>query len=260
MGGWLFMNKMNDTVIDGEISQELEDDYIIEDVGDVQFNGTKSKSRVKENGEVFTPNKTVCDMMDLLKEEGYRVESKVLEPSCGNGNFLVEILKRKTQEVYQRYLNSNNDIDVYNLNLAIAVSNIYGVDIMPDNISEAQSRLRNGTATDNEHIGYVEQYKIHTGEDIPDWLDKTLMFIIKTNIQLGNMLTGEKLYARGKVAYSDPDDNHLLVSEWNFNGSRVKRVDYYMNNIDMVAQDGYREVDYARLSKQKYLGVKELDC
>lgn len=245
-----------DTTYTIEENTKMIDAAITEDSGYI-VDGIKSKSRVKENGEVFTPNQTVNDMMDLLEDEGYRVESKMLEPSCGNGNFLVEILKRKTESVNQRYIDSGDNIDIYNLNLAIAVSNIYGVDIMPDNINEAISRLRNGTASDPNHVGYIEQYKRDTGDDIPEWLDKTLMFIMKRNIQLGNTLTGEKYFARGSVG--EPDGN-MLISEWNFNGTKVKRIDYYMNNLDIVAQDEYREVDYTRIFKQKELGEKALEC
>ena len=55
----------------------------------------KSKQRVADHGEVFTDEKEVGAMCDLVIEETQRIDSRFLEPACGDGNFLIEILKRK---------------------------------------------------------------------------------------------------------------------------------------------------------------------
>jgi hypothetical protein len=217
--------------------------------------GIKSKSRVKDHGEVFTPKNIVVDMMDLLKEEGYRVESKVLEPSCGNGNFLVEIIKRKMEQVNDRYKESNNDINVYNLNLAIAVSNIYGIDILPDNIDESRDRMRNGTPGDTDHIGYIARYKEHTGQDIPDWLDKTLQYLMERNIQLGNTLTNRKLADTGGNQTGDAGD--LIMCKWVFDGNIVKRDEFLMENLDMSLEKGYAPISYDKLYTQKDITAED---
>lgn len=91
----------------------------------------KSKKRVKDFGEVFTPKHIVQDMCSLIPHEMYSVEKTFLEPACGNGNFLVEILERKLK-------NCHNDKDV-----RIAASSIYGIDIQEDNVIEARQRLNN---------------------------------------------------------------------------------------------------------------------
>ena len=91
----------------------------------------KSKQRVKDHGEVFTPEHIVNDMLDLVKQETERIDSRFLEPACGTGNFLVEILRRKLAVVEQRY--GKNQIE-YERYAVIAISSIYGVDLLQDNV------------------------------------------------------------------------------------------------------------------------------
>lgn len=85
----------------------------------------KSKQRVKERGEVFTPPHIVGAMLDLIP---LKEDTTFFEPACGNGNFLVEILRRK--------LSSTKNPNIIN-----CIKSIYAVDIMPDNISEAKERM-----------------------------------------------------------------------------------------------------------------------
>ena len=63
----------------------------------------KSKKRVADHGEVFTAEKEVNAMLDLVKQETERIDSRFLEPACGNGNFLAEVLRRKLKVVNERY-------------------------------------------------------------------------------------------------------------------------------------------------------------
>jgi len=100
---------------------------------------TKSKERVKELGEVFTPPKTVSEMLDKLSAKSWAHDCTVLEPTCGTGNFLVQILQRK--------------IDA-GASPIQALSTIYGIDIMQDNVNESRKRmlqiaLDNGLAFDD---------------------------------------------------------------------------------------------------------------
>ena len=71
---------------------------------------TKSKQRVADHGEVFTSEREVNAMLDLVKHETERIDSRFLEPACGNGNFLAEILRRKLNVVKRRY--GKNPFDV----------------------------------------------------------------------------------------------------------------------------------------------------
>lgn len=94
----------------------------------------KSKERVSKYGEVYTPEWLVKKMCDMLEEENkgedaFGLDKTILEPACGNGNFLVEILSRKIQ----RCKNEND--------LIVALDTIYGIDILPDNVEESKKRM-----------------------------------------------------------------------------------------------------------------------
>lgn len=100
----------------------------------------KSKKRVADHGEVFTAEREVNAMLDLVKHETERIESTFLEPACGNGNFLAEILRRKLAIVDQ-YKRFPSDWERYSV---VAMMSIYGVDILPDNVAECRERLYSG--------------------------------------------------------------------------------------------------------------------
>ena len=98
----------------------------------------KSKTRVANHGEVFTSKKIVNDMLDLVKQETERIESRFLEPACGNGNFLAEILERKLAVVKSKYGKSESEYRKYAF---IAITSIYGVELLQDNADECRQRL-----------------------------------------------------------------------------------------------------------------------
>ena len=97
-----------------------------------------SKQRVADHGEVYTNPREVNAMLDLVKQETARIESRFLEPACGTGNFLVEILNRKLSVVAERYARSRLEYERY---AVLAISSIYGVDILADNVIACQKRL-----------------------------------------------------------------------------------------------------------------------
>ena len=98
----------------------------------------KSKKRVASRGEVFTAEREVKAMCDLVKDETERIDSRFLEPACGDGNFLAEILTRKLNVVTKKYKKNLSDWEKYSL---LAVSSLYGIDIMSDNAQECRKRL-----------------------------------------------------------------------------------------------------------------------
>ena len=98
----------------------------------------KSRQRVSDHGEVFTAEREVNAMLDLVKQETERIDSRFLEPACGNGNFLAEVIKRKLAVVNSRYSSSQLEWERYSV---VAVSSIYGVDILQDNVHECRERL-----------------------------------------------------------------------------------------------------------------------
>jgi N-6 DNA Methylase len=98
----------------------------------------KSKKRVADHGEVFTPAWMVEAMLDLVKDETQRIDSRFLEPACGSGNFLVQVLRRKLAAVELKYGKSEFERRHYAL---LALMCIYGIELLPDNIAECRANL-----------------------------------------------------------------------------------------------------------------------
>ncbi len=136
----------------------------------------KSRKRVQEHGEVFTNEREVNAMLDMVKQETERIESRFLEPACGNGNFLAEVLRRKLAVVSQQYKKSPDDYMRYAF---VAVSSLYGVDILEDNAEECRERL----------FGIVEA-EAKRAIKKPDalFLD-AIRFLLEKNILCGDALT-----------------------------------------------------------------------
>lgn len=98
----------------------------------------RSKQRVADHGEVFTPPWMVEAMLDLVKGESERIDSRFLEPACGSGNFLVEVLKRKLATVESKYKSSDFEKRHHAL---LALMSIYGIELLPDNVAECRENL-----------------------------------------------------------------------------------------------------------------------
>jgi hypothetical protein len=165
----------------------------------------KSKKRVADHGEVFTADREVNAMLDLVKQETERIDSRFLEPACGNGNFLAEVLRRKLKVVNERY--SKNQVE-WELYAVIAVSSIYGVDILEDNAEECRERL---------FKLFEESYKSLFKEKSKAECSRSISFLLKRNILWGDALD-----------FTNPETKKPIVfSEWSpVNGSMLKRRDY----------------------------------
>ena len=165
----------------------------------------KSKKRVADHGEVFTSEREVNAMLDLVKQETERVDSRFLEPACGTGNFLVEILNRKLKIVKDRYKKSQIEFE---RNAIIAISSIYGVDILQDNAIECRDRL-----FEIFDVIYTRLYKTDCKEDCR----ASVKFLLNRNILWGDALD-----------FTNPETKEPIVfSEWSaINGSMIKRRDY----------------------------------
>ena len=96
----------------------------------------KSRQRVADHGEVFTNSREVNAMLDLVRDESFRLDSRFLEPACGDGNFLIEILRRKLSLL--KDVKSQTEWEFKSL---IAVGSCYGIDILPDNAEACRTRL-----------------------------------------------------------------------------------------------------------------------
>jgi len=165
---------------------------------------TKSKSRVRDHGEVFTPDFIIDDMLDLVKNEAERIESRFLEPACGDGNFLIKILERKLRVVKRVYKKSQFD---YERNSLIAVSSIYGVELLDDNVELARERLYNF---------FLDEYKKNYKKKINNEFLKSVRYVLSRNILQGNAIT-----------LKDKKENPIIFSEWSLvNGIKIKRRDF----------------------------------
>jgi hypothetical protein len=98
----------------------------------------KSQQRVTDHGEVFTPTWMVDAMLDLVKDESERIDSRFLEPACGSGNFLVRVLQRKLAAVERKYGKSDFERRHFAL---YALMSIYGIELLADNIAECRANL-----------------------------------------------------------------------------------------------------------------------
>jgi hypothetical protein len=138
----------------------------------------KSKERVRDLAEVFTADREVNAMLDLIGDSSYSIEFRYLEPSCGNGNFIVAILERKMISVSEKY-KKLQDFEFYTL---MALGSIYGVDIATDNIKEARQRMKNVI---------VDRFSdVQNSRQPTDGFYKSIDYILKHNIIKGDMLNG----------------------------------------------------------------------
>ena len=180
-----------------------------------------SKKRVADHGEVLTGAREVNAMIDLVKQESERIDSRFLEPACGNGNFLAVILERKLAVVEGRYGRSQLEWERY---AVLAVSSIYGIDILEDNVQ--QCRLRLYGIFDREF--YPRVFK-HGGNDK---CRDAVRFILERNIICGDALTL-------KTVGENP--SQIVFSEWSpINGSMLKRRDFTFD--ELLAHEGIREL------------------
>ena len=179
-----------------------------------------SKQRVADHGEVYTNAREVNAMLDLVKHETERVDSRFLEPACGTGNFLVEILSRKLVVVESRYKKSQFEFERY---AVIAVSSIYGIDILADNVAACQARL-----FDVFDEVYTRLYK----SKCTSACRQSVRFILSRNI-----LHGDALTLKTVVEPVQP----IVFSEWAaVNGSQIKRRDFVYG--DLVDKASEREL------------------
>lgn len=142
-----------------------------------QISQIKSKKRVAERGEVFTAEREVKAMCDLVAQECDRVDSRFLEPACGNGNFLAEILTRKLNTVKKLYKSNPYDYERYSV---LAITSVYGVDIMQDNVFECRERLFNL---------WNKDYKAVCKKAVNLDTQEAVKYILSKNILCGNALT-----------------------------------------------------------------------
>lgn len=165
----------------------------------------KSKKRVADHGEVFTNPREVNAMLDLVKDETERIDARFLEPACGNGNFLAEVLRRKLAVVNTRFAKSQYE---WEYDALTGIAAIYGVDLLEDNARECRERL---------YALFEESYKALFPRTQKPEMERSIRYVLSRNILQGDALD-----------FRNPATGESLVfSEWTPVGNaRIQRRDY----------------------------------
>ena len=164
------------------------------------MNLIKSKQRVADHGEVFTPEWLVDAMLDLVKDETERLDSRFLEPACGSGNFLTKILKRKLTTVEIKYAKSEFDRQHY---AVLSIMCIYGIELLEDNIIECKANLLEIFA---EYLGLNKEDDLYACGD----------YVLTENIVHGDALT-----------LKDIKGSPIAFAEWGYLGKgKFQRRDF----------------------------------
>jgi hypothetical protein len=160
----------------------------------------KSKQRVADHGEVFTPMWMVDAMLDLVKNETERLNSRFLEPACGSGNFLSPILKRKLAAVELRYGKAEFDRNHYAL---LGLMCIYGIELLTDNIEEC-------------HADLLEIFSAYLNIDESNEMYRAAYYVLTQNIIHGDALSMQT--SRGEP---------IAFAEWGYLGKgKYQRRDF----------------------------------
>lgn len=165
----------------------------------------RSKQRVADHGEVFTPAWMVEDMLNLVKNETDRIDSRFLEPACGSGNFLVPVLQRKLSAVEGRYGKSDFEKRHYAL---LALMCVYGIELLPDNAAECRANLLDVFA------GYLRVGPANS------WYQAAAQ-VLEANIVQGDALS-----------MTAADGSPIVFPEWGYLGKgKFQRRDFRYDNL-----------------------------
>lgn len=166
--------------------------------------------RIAEYGEVFTNEKEVKDMLSLVKNETQRIDSKFLDPACGDGNFLEEVILQKLMLLKQ--INKKEQLN-YEKNLFLIVANTYGIELLKDNVIKCRKRIYKIVSEI-----YLKQFK----NNFNSQFIASLNFVISKNIVHGDSLTNK----------NPSNGEYLKFSEWVFTTrSLVKRREFLYKEL-----------------------------
>ena len=187
-------------------SSKIETDATLPDTQPKDPEGlVKSKQRVADHGEVFTPSWMVEDMLNLVKTESERIDSRFLEPACGSGNFLKSVLKRKLTTVQSRYGKSDFERRHHAL---FALMCIYGIELLKDNVEECRDNL-------------LAIYAEYLRSDTDDVWTRAATVVLNANIIQGDALT-----------LTTTDGKPIEFPEWGYLGSgRFQRRDFRYDSL-----------------------------
>lgn len=185
----------------------------------------KSKKRVADHGEVFTPSWMVDAMLDLVKGETNRIDSRFLEPACGSGNFLVRILQRKLAAVEIKFGKSEFERQHYAL---LGLMCIYGIELLADNLAECRANL-------------IEIMATYLNVDDADDFHRAASLVLFCNIVHGDALT-----------MRTRDDEPITFAEWGYLGKgKFQRRDFRLDALTGSSKFSAEGSLFAHLGKHE---------
>ena len=187
-----------------------------------QSNGqVKSRARVRDHGEVFTAEREVKAMCDLVREDSFNPDSTFLEPACGDGNFLAEILARKLSTVARQYGRRLYDWETRSLQ---TLGSLYGVDILGDNVLACRDRLFK--IWDAE---YARLAKGMRSEDVR----RSARFVLEKNVVRGNALSMRLVDESARDTKSP-----IVFSQWTLlrGATKMRREDFEFASLLAAAE------------------------
>src|ERR1700687_1545958 len=185
----------------------------------------KSKDRVVDHGEVFTPAWMVEAMLDLVKAETERIDSRFLEPACGNGNFLVRILQRKIAAVELKFGKSDFEKRHYAL---LALMCTYGIELLADNIADCRANMLEILA---DYLNLEES----------DDLYRAAFGVLSQNLVHGDALT-----------MRTSDDQPITFAEWGYLGKgKFQRRDFRLDILAQMSAFGEEGTLFAHLGQHE---------
>ena len=186
---------------------------------------TKSKERIADHGEVFTPAWMVEAMLDLVKGETGRIDSRFLEPACGSGNFLVRILRRKLAAVELKYGKSDFERRHYAL---FGMMCMYGIELLPDNIAECRANL-------------LEIFADYLKLEPSEVLYRAAFHVLSVNLVHGDALT-----------MRTHNDEAITFAEWGYLGKgKFQRRDFRLDTLTQSSAFSEEGSLFAHLGKHE---------
>jgi len=169
----------------------------------------KEKSRVSNFGEVLTSKREVLDMLNLVSSETLRLDSRFLEPACGDGNFLIEVLNFKLKILEKNYSKNQYEFEKFSIQI---FTSIYGIDILEDNIISARKRLFNQ---------YFDLYNNKFKSSINIKFLECIKYILELNLVRGDALSFKEV----------KNNKFIVFSEWSLVNDRIKRRDFEFKTL-----------------------------
>lgn len=186
----------------------------------------KSRKRVADHGEVFTPAWIVNAMLDLVRDESERIDSRFLEPACGSGNFIVNVLRRKLAAVECKFGKSDFEKRHYAL---LALMCIYGIELLPDNIAECRANMLEVFA---EYLNLT---------DDADETYRAAFFVLSLNLVHGDAMT-----------MRDMNSAPISVVEWAYLGKgKFQRRDFRLDVLTSAASFGAEDSLFSQLGRHE---------